>query len=416
MSKSSSPSSCRLINARLAIVAPSEHQFGITENGFVEIANGVIAAVGDMSNLRQNTGSETLEVIDCKGRLTTPGLIDCHTHLVYGGTRQQEFEQRLTGLSYEAIARSGGGIKSTVAATRKTSVEALAQAAAERLDCLLAEGITTVEIKSGYGLDTKTELKMLTAARKIEEMRPVDVKTSFLGAHALPDEYAGRSDDYIDHVCNDMLPAAAAQGLADAVDGFCEGIAFSCDQIERVFKAAALQGLPVKLHAEQLSNLGGAALAARYDALSADHIEYLDQKGVDAMAASGTVATLLPGAFYYLNESQKPPVQALRDAGIPIAVATDHNPGSSPLLSILATMNMSCVLFGLTPQEALLGVTANAAKALGLKDRGVIAVGNKADLVIWQAKAAVDLVYSLGKNPCHTVLKGGQIVLTKGKS
>ncbi len=415
MSKSISPSSCRLINARLAIVASSEPQFGTTENGYVEITNGVIAAVGDMSNLPQNTGNEIAEVIDCKGRLTTPGLIDCHTHLVYGGTRQQEFEQRLTGLSYEAIARSGGGIKATVAATRKTSVEALAQAAAERLDCLLAEGVTTVEIKSGYGLDTKTELKMLTAARKIEEMRPVDVKTSFLGAHALPDEYAGRSNDYIDHVCSHMLPAAAAQGLADAVDGFCEGIAFSCDQIERVFKAAALHNLAVKLHAEQLSNLGGAALAARYGALSVDHIEYLDQKGVDAMAASGTVATLLPGAFYYLNESQKPPVQALRDAGIPIAVATDHNPGSSPLLSILATMNMSCVLFGLTPQEALLGVTANAAKALGLKDRGVIAVGNKADLVIWQAKAAVDLVYSLGKNPCHTVLKGGRVVLTKGE-
>ncbi len=415
MSKSTSPSNCRLINARLAIVASNELQFGTTENGFVEIANGVIAAVGDMAKLPQNTGSEIIEVIDCKGRLMTPGLIDCHTHLIYGGTRQQEFEQRLTGLSYEAIARSGGGIKSTVAATRQTPVDILAQTAAERLDCLLVEGVTTVEIKSGYGLDTKTELKMLTAARKIEKMRPVDVKTSFLGAHALPDEYAGRSDEYIDHVCNDMLPAIAAQGLADAVDGFCEGIAFSCDQIARVFNAAALHDLAVKLHAEQLSNLGGAVLAARYGALSVDHIEYLDQKGVDAIAASGTVATLLPGAFYYLNESQKPPVQALRDAGIPIAIATDHNPGSSPLLSLLATMNMACVLFGLTPQEALLGVTVNAAKALGLKDRGVIAVGNKADLVIWQARAAVDLVYSLGKNPCHTVLKDGQVVLTKGE-
>ena len=246
-------------------------------------------------------------------------------------------------------------------------------------------------------------------------MRPVDVKTSFLGAHALPGEFAGRSDEYIGHVCDHMLPAVAAEGLADAVDGFCESIAFSCNQIERVFKAAAKYDLPVKLHAEQLSNLGGAALAARYDAMSADHIEYLDQKGVDAIAASGTVATVLPGAFYYLNESQKPPVQALRKAGVAIAVATDHNPGSSPLLSILATMNMSCVLFGLTPHEALAGVTVNAAKALRLSDRGVIAVGHKADLVIWQSKAVVDLVYSLGKNPCHTVIKDGQVVLTKGE-
>jgi len=415
MSKPTSPNSYRLINARLAVVASSESDYRSIENGFVDIINGVISAVSDMSTLPENTGENINVIIDCKGQLMTPGLIDCHTHLVYGGARQHEFEQRLTGLSYEAIARSGGGIKSTVGATRKTSVDVLAQTAAERLDCLLAEGVTTVEIKSGYGLDTETELKMLSAARKIAKMRPVDVKTSFLGAHALPDEYAGRSDDYIDHVCSDMLPAVVAEGLADAVDGFCEGIAFSCDQIERVFKAAALHDLPVKLHAEQLSNLGGAALAARYGAMSVDHIEYLDQKGVDAIAASGTVATVLPGAFYYLNENQKPPVQALRDAGIPIAVATDHNPGSSPLLSLLATMNMSCVLFGLTPQEALLGVTANAAKALGLEDRGVLAVGNKADLVIWQAMAEVDLVYSLGKNPCHTVLKDGQIVLTKGE-
>ncbi len=415
MSKPASPNSHRLINARLAIAASRVSEYQSLENGFVDIANGVISAVGDMSNLPEISDENTIQVIDCKGRLTTPGLIDCHTHLVYGGERQREFEQRLTGLSYEAIARSGGGIKSTVAATRKTAVDVLAQTAAERLDCLLAEGVTTVEIKSGYGLDTKTEIKMLRAARKVEKMRPIDVKTSFLGAHALPDEYTGRSDDYIDHVCSHMLPAVAAEGLADAVDGFCETIAFSCDQMERVFKAAALHDLPIKLHAEQLSNLGGAALAARYGAMSVDHIEYLDQKGVDAIAASGTVATLLPGAFYYLNENQKPPVQALRDAGIPIAVATDHNPGSSPLLSLLATMNMSCILFGLTPQEALLGVTANAAKALGLEDRGVIAVGNKADLVIWQATAAVDLVYSLGKNPCHTVLKNGQIVLTKGE-
>jgi len=405
----------RLINAHLTMVSNTTEKPGFIDNGYVEIEHGVISAVGEMSQLKGERAANASKIRDCQGRLVTPGLIDCHTHLIYGGGRQHEFEQRLSGVSYEAIAREGGGIKSTVTATRKTSENELAQAGAERLDCLLREGVTTVEIKSGYGLDTKTELKMLRAARQIAHLRNVDVTTSFLGAHALPDEYAGRSDDYIDHVCSDMLPAVAAEGLADAVDGFCEGIAFSCDQMARVFEAAALHNLPVKLHAEQLSNLGGAALAARYGAMSVDHIEYLDQKGVDAIAASGTVATLLPGAFYYLNESQKPPVQALRDAGVPIAIATDHNPGSSPLLSLLATMNMVCVLFGLTPHEALLGVTANAAKALRLKDRGVLAVGTKADLVIWQAQAAVDLVYSLGKNPCHTVFKDGQIVLTKGE-
>lgn len=410
MSEKSLPNTCRLINARLAIVPGESGNSGTIENGYVDIDHGVISAVGEMADLGLNDASaNTIETIDCKGRLMTPGLIDCHTHLVYGGGRQHEFEQRLEGVSYETISREGGGIVSTVTATRNSSEDALAQSAAERLDYLLVEGVTTVEIKSGYGLDTETEVKMLRAARKVDGLREVDVKTSFLGAHALPPEYAGRSDEFIDYVCEDMLPAVVAENLADAVDGFCEGIAFSPDQIERVFKAASAHGLELKLHAEQLSNLGGAAMAARNGAMSADHIEYLDQKGVDAMAAAGTVAVVLPGAFYYLNESRKPPIQALRDAGVPIAVASDHNPGSSPLLSLLATMNMSCVLFGLTPEEVLRAVTINAAKALRLKDRGVIAVGCKADLVIWQTNAVVDLVYSLGKNLCHTVIKDGRI-------
>ncbi len=410
MPDKSMPNNYRLINAHLAVTSGVGAPPGIIENGYVEIDRGVILTVGEMPQLKGERVADTAQTIDCKGRLITPGLIDCHTHLIYGGGRQHEFEQRLSGVSYETIAREGGGIKSTVSATRKTSENELAQAGAERLDGLLCEGVTTVEIKSGYGLDSKTELKMLRAARKIAQLRNVDVKTSFLGAHALPDEYAGRSDEYIEHVCTHMLPAVVTQGLADAVDGFCEGIAFSTEQIERVFQAAAKQGLPIKLHAEQLSNLGGAVLAARYGAMSVDHIEYLDAQGVEAIAASGTVAVLLPGAFYYLNESQKPPVQALRDAGVPIAIATDHNPGSSPILSILAIMNMACVLFGLTPYETLLGVTVNAARALRLEDRGTIAVGNKADLVIWQANAVVDLVYSLGKNPCHTIIKDGRIV------
>lgn len=410
MSEKSLVNPYRLINARLSIAFIAGEKPGFIENGFVDIEGGLISAVGEMSHLNDPTVANPIKVIDCQGQLITPGLIDCHTHLIYGGGRQHEFEQRLQGVSYEAIARQGGGITSTVKATRKTSEDDLVQMALERLDYFLAEGVCTVEIKSGYGLDTKTELKMLRVARKIADLRNVDIRTSFLGAHALPGEYAGRSDAYIEYVCKEMLPAAVEEELADAVDGFCEGIAFSVEQIERVFEAAQNLGIPVKLHAEQLSNLGGAEMAARFGAMSVDHIEYLDQRGVDAMASSSTVAVLLPGAFYYLNESQKPPVQALRDAGVPIAVASDHNPGSSPILSLLATMNMSCVLFGLTPDEALMGVTVNAAKALKLDDRGSIAVGRIADLVIWQTNSVVDLVYSLGKNTCHTVIKNGRIV------
>lgn len=407
MSQQILPKNYRLANARLAVVSALSPTFRIIDKGYVEIDAGHIVAVGEMAQLSRDT--ESVCEIDCQGRLVTPGLIDCHTHLIYGGGRQHEFEQRLQGVSYETIAREGGGIVSTVVATRQASEDVLVNAGAKRLDYLLAEGVTTVEIKSGYGLDTDSEIKMLRAARKIAEIRHVDVKTSFLGAHALPVEFANRSDEYIDYVCEEMLPAVAAAGVSDAVDGFCENIAFSPDQIERVFKAAKKHHLDVKLHAEQLSNSGGAALAAHYGALSVDHIEYLDQKGVEAIAKSGTVAVLLPGAFYYLNESQKPPIKALRTAGVPIAVASDHNPGSSPILSLLAIMNMSCVLFGLTPEEVLLGVTAHAAKALGLEDRGQIAVGKKADLVVWQSEMVVDLVYSLGQNLCHTVVRNGEI-------
>ncbi len=407
---SSFPLRYRLANARLA-VTPSDHGgMGFIDNGFLEVDNGFISAVGDSSQGSANKADEGVKVFDCQGRLITPGLIDCHTHLIYGGAREGEFEQRLQGVSYETIARQGGGINATVSATRQTDEDALAQAAAGRIDHLLAEGVTTVEIKSGYGLDTQTEVKMLRAARKIADMRPVDVQTTFLGAHAVPPEYAGRSDEYIEYVCTDMLPKVAEQKLADAVDGFCEGIAFSCDQIARVFHSATACNLPVKLHAEQLSNLGGAALVARFGGMSADHIEYLDQAGVEAMAKAGTLAVLLPGAFYYLGEVQKPPVQALRDAGVPIAVATDHNPGSSPVLSLLATMNMACVLFGLTPEEALLAVTRNAAKALRLNDRGILAAGKKADIVIWRSAAVVDLVYALGRNLCHSVIRNGEHV------
>jgi imidazolonepropionase len=348
--------------------------------------------------------------VACGGRLVSPGLIDCHTHLVYGGSRAHEFEQRLTGVSYAEIAKAGGGIASTVRATRSQSEAELGAAALKRLDCLLAEGATTVEIKSGYGLDRETEVKMLSVARGLSRVRPVDVVTSYLGAHALPPEFRDDRAAYVDLVCNEVIPLVAREKLADAVDAFCEGIAFSVEETRRVFEAARACGLPVKLHAEQLSNLGGAKLAASFGALSVDHIEYLDQSGVDAIAGSGTAAVLLPGAFYYLRETQLPPVTALRKAGVPVAIATDLNPGSSPVHSLLATMNMACVLFALTPEEALLGLTANAARALGLKDRGVIAPGMKADLALWDIERPGELAYPLGLNPLKAVIRNGKLV------
>jgi imidazolonepropionase len=341
--------------------------------------------------------------------VVTPALIDCHTHIVHGGNRAREFEMRLKGASYEEIARAGGGIVSTVTQTRQASPEALLNAALRLADHLIAEGTTTIEVKSGYGLDRDTELKMLRTARRIADMRPVRVVTTFLGAHAVPAEYATRDDAYIDEVCIPTLRAAHAEGLVDAVDGFCEGIAFQPDQIARVFDVARELGLPVKLHAEQLSNLGGAKLAASYGALSADHIEYLDTAGVTAMAGAGTVAVILPGAFYTLRETRKPPIADLRAHGVPMALATDANPGSSPLSSLLLTMNMGCTLFQMTPEEALAGVTRNAARALGLADCGTIEPGKRADLAVWEIEHPAELAYRIGFNPLHTRIFGGRI-------
>jgi imidazolonepropionase len=379
--------------------------YGLIEDAAVLVEGGSIAWVGPRREAPPDP-----DALDCGGRLATPGLIDCHTHLVYGGNRAGEFEQRLTGVSYADIAKAGGGIAATVRATRAAPEADLAAAALRRLDALLAEGVTTIEVKSGYGLDKDTELKMLRVARELGQWRPVDVVTSYLGAHALPPEFKDDRDAYLDLVCNTVLPAVARQGLADAVDAFCEGIAFTVAETQRVFEAAKAHGLAVKLHAEQLSNLGGARMAAGFGALSVDHIEYLDQAGVDAIASAGTVAVLLPGAFYYLREKRAPPVAALRKAGVPIAIATDLNPGSSPVHSLLATMNMACVLFGLSPEEALSGVTANAARALGLTDRGMIAPGLKADIALWDAGRPGELAYPLGFNPLAAVIRNGEVI------
>jgi len=342
------------------------------------------------------------------GRLATPAPIDCHTHLVHGGHRAGEFERRLEGASYAEIARAGGGIRATVRATRAADAGALMAGALPRLDALIAEGVGTVEIKSGYGLDLETELRMLRVARALGQARRVRVVATCLAAHAVPEEFEGRADDYIALVCDTILPAMAAEGLVDAVDGFCEGIAFSPDQIARVFAAARRLGLPVRLHAEQLSDLGGAALAAQHGALSADHLEYLGPGGVAAMAAAGTVAVLLPGAFYTLGERQLPPVAALRAAGVAMAVASDANPGSSPMTSILMAMNMACTLFRLTPEEALAGATREAARALGLgAEIGTMAPGKRADIAVWDVEHPAELAYRIGANPLHARLIGG---------
>ena len=383
-------------------IATMVNGYGLIEKGSVSIENGVITHVG--------TKTPMGDALDCGGRLLTPGLIDCHTHLVYGGNRANEFEMRLNGAAYADIAKAGGGIMSTVRATRAASEAQLLESALRRLESLLAEGVTTIEIKSGYGLDVETEVKMLRVARKLGALRPVEVKTTFLGAHTFPPEFKENHEGYVNIVCNEALPKIVSENLADAVDAFCEGIAFSVEETKSVFKAARAFNLPIKLHAEQLSNLGGAKLAARFKALSVDHIEYLDEEGVESISKSGTVAVLLPGAFYYLREKQAPPVAALRTHKVPIAIATDLNPGSSPVHSLLATMNMACVLFGLTPEEALLGVTANAARALGLKDRGTIAVGQKADLALWDVQRPGDLSYPLGFNPLSAVIRNGEVI------
>jgi len=394
------------LDARLVTLAPGRPGLGIVERGAVAAKDGRIGFAGPAADLP--TGWDARHRVALDGRWVMPGLVDCHTHLVYAGERAHEFELRLAGASYEDIARAGGGIVSTVKATRAASEDDLVRASLPRLDRLLAEGVTTIEIKSGYGLDSKTEIRMLRAARRLAQEREVDVVTSFLGAHALPPEANGDKEQYIDEVCS-MIPAIAREWLADGVDAFCENIAFSPQQTRRVFAAAQEAGLPVKLHADQLSNLHGAKLAAEHGALSADHLEYTDKDGVAAMARSGTVAVLLPGAFYVLREKQAPPVDELRGQRVPMAIATDCNPGTSPITSLLVIMNMAATLFRLTVDEAVAGVTREAARAVGrLGEIGTLEPGKWCDLAIWDIERPAELVYRIGFNPLHTrVWRGG---------
>ncbi len=394
-------------HARIATLDPARPGLGIVEDGAVASRDGRIAYVGPDYNLPVGCDAE-LE-FDCGDRLLTPGLIDCHTHLVFGGNRAREFEMRLQGATYQEIARAGGGILSSVKATRAATVDELVASALPRLDALLAEGVTSIEIKSGYGLDLASERKMLVAARRLGTLRDVAVRTSFLGAHALPPEAEGDRDRYIAMLCDEMLPVLAAEGLVDAVDGFCETIAFSPAQCARVFETARRLGLPVKLHADQLTDGGGAALAARYGALSADHLEYTGDAGAAAMAAAGCVAVVLPGAYYFLREPQAPPVALFRDHGVPMAVATDCNPGTSPLTSLLLAGNMAATLFRLTVDECLAGVTREAARALGtLADTGTINVGKSCDLALWNVEQPAELFYRMGFNPLHTRVRAGR--------
>jgi imidazolonepropionase len=394
-----------ITNVNLATMAESGAPYGTIENGALAIADRRIAWVGAAADLPHR---DAASMIDGEGGWLTPGLIDCHTHLVFAGDRSGEFEQRLMGASYEEIARAGGGIARTVAATRQASHAELEAAARRRLGALMAEGVTTVEIKSGYGLDRDTEIRMLEVARRLGEAHPVDVRTTYLGAHALPREHAQDRAAYLELVCARVLPEVAERGLADAVDAFCEGIAFTPAEVARVFEAARALGLAVKLHADQLSDLGGAALAARSGALSADHLEYASEAGVRAMAAAGTVAVLLPGAFYTLRERRKPPVAWFRRHGVAMALATDCNPGSSPVTSLRAILNLACNLFGLTPEEALAGVTRHAARALGLDDRGTLEVGKRADLALWRIHRPAELCYWFGFDPPAVILQDGR--------
>ncbi|WP_188259742.1 imidazolonepropionase [Azospirillum tabaci] len=381
---------------------------GVLRDAAIAVKDGRIAWIGAA---RDRPAGRAAEEHDLGGRWVTPGLIDCHTHLVFGGNRAREFEMRLEGATYEEIARAGGGIASTVAATRAADEDSLIASATVRLQRLLAEGVTAVEVKSGYGLDLATERRMLRAARALGERFPVTVRTTGLAAHALPPEFAGRADDYIALVCDEILPTLAAEGLLDAVDAFCERIAFSPEQTARVFDTARRLGLPVKLHADQLSDGGGAALAARYNALSADHVEHTGEEGARAMAAAGTVAVLLPGAFYMLRETKLPPIELFRRHGVPMAVSTDCNPGTSPAVSLLLMLNMACTLFRLTPQEALAGVTRNAAQALGMAaTHGTLEPGKAADLAVWDVGDPAELCYWLGANPCTAVVRGGRLV------
>ena len=392
------------VNVHLATLAPSAAGYGEIRDGAIGVRDGRIAWLGPRRDLPEAALASASVVEDGAGAWLLPGLVDCHTHAVYAGNRSDEFEERLNGVSYETIARRGGGILATVGATRAADDDALFAQSAPRVATLMADGVTTIEIKSGYGLSLAAEAKMLRVARRIGRELGVRVRTTFLGAHALPPEFAGRADDYIDAVCDEMLPALAAEGLVDAVDAFCDTIGFTPTQTERVFDAARALRLPVRLHAEQLSNQHGAALAARCGALSADHLEWIDAEGVAAMAKAGTVAVLLPAAFYVLRETRLPPVQSFRDAGVPIAVATDCNPGSAPITSLLTTLNMACTLFGLTPREAIAGATIHAARALGLGDEiGSLEVGKRADFALYDIARPADLAYAIGARPCRTL-------------
>lgn len=401
------------VNVHLAAMTESK-PYGMLENGALAVSEEKIFWIGTREELPTELESTAANVYDGEGGWITPGLVDCHTHLVYGGNRAREFELRLEGATYEEIARQGGGIRSTVSATREADEESLLKQSAPRLIALLKEGVTTVEIKSGYGLDLETELRMLRVARKLGERYPVTVIPTFLGAHALPPEYEGKSEQYVEFVCNEVMPQVAAQQLAVAVDAFCESIGFTPEQTERVFKTAKKYGLAVKLHAEQLSDLKGAALAAKYGALSADHLEYVSEEGVRAMADSGTVAVLLPGAFYFLRETRVPPIDFLRRYEIPIALSTDCNPGSSPAASLLLMLNMACTLFRLTPEEALAGITRNAARALGLHNTiGTLEKGKDADFVIWDISEPAELAYHIGSNPLKHAVRKGKLIRTR---
>jgi imidazolonepropionase len=390
------------LNANLATMRPGT-PYGAIEDGVLAVKAGRISWIGPRSTWKETAKEEN----DARGAWITPGLVDCHTHLVYAGNRAHEFELRLKGASYEDIAKAGGGIASTVRSTRAASEDELFLVAKGRLAQWIDEGTAVIEIKSGYGLDRDTELKMLRVARRLGEV--ITVQTTFLGAHAIPEEYKGRGDDYVEFVCEEMLPAAVKEKLVDAVDVFCERIAFDSRQTARVFEKAKALGLPVKLHADQLSDLGGAALAARHGALSADHLEFSNEQGIEAMAGSGSVAVLLPGAFYFLRETRLPPIEALRRHAVPIAIATDHNPGSSPLSSPLLAVNMACTLFRLTPEEALAGMTRNAARALGMQaSHGTLETGKAADFALWDVTSPAELAYAIGANPCAGVVRAGR--------
>jgi imidazolonepropionase len=392
--------------ARLATLTGTT-PWGLVEHGALLTRGDQLVWVGAQSDLPAHLRAKIAQHHDLGGALVTPGLVDCHTHLVYAGQRAAEFEMRLQGASYEAIARAGGGIRSTVAATRAATDEALLATARKRALTLMAGGVTTLEIKSGYGLTETHEARCLSVARELGAVLPLTVRTTYLGAHAVPPEFEGRADDYVDAVCS-WMPRLHARGLIDAVDTFCENIGFTPTQTRRVFETAKALGLPVKLHAEQLSDQGGAALAAEFGALSCDHLEYLSNAGARAMRGAGTVAVLLPGAYYFLRETRLPPIAALRECGVPIALASDHNPGSSPGLSLLLMINMACTLFKLTPEEALRGVTVNGARALGLNDRGLLAAGERADFCVWDLEHPNELAYWFGHNPCRRVVVGGQ--------